>query len=94
MLHAYAVRFDLTRNLKKIIKFLVKLRPSLALFRCSQTTKTFGEISTFWKNRSKQKLVKLGCKDFEFGILEAQNYINLLKDPCLVCCRPKNLVSI
>ena len=41
-----------------------------ALFRCSQTAKTFGEMSTFWKNGSKQGLVKLGCKDLEFGTLE------------------------
>jgi hypothetical protein len=35
------------------------------LFRCSQTAKTFEEMSTFWKNGSKQGLVKLGCKDLE-----------------------------
>ena len=62
-----------------------------ALFRCSQTTKTFGEMSTFWKNESKQKLVKLGCKDLEFGILELQNCVNLLRNSCLVCCTPKKI---
>jgi len=32
------------------------------LFRCSQTVKTFGEMSTFWKNGSKQRLVNLAVK--------------------------------
>ena len=31
-----------------------------ALFRCSQTAKTFREMSTFWKNESKQGFVKFG----------------------------------
>ena len=33
------------------------------LFTCSQRAKTFGKMSTFWKNGSKRRLVKLGCKD-------------------------------
>ena len=57
-----------------------------SLFRCSQTDKTFGEMSIFWKNGSKQGFVKLGCKDLEFGTLEPQNCVNLLRDPCHVSC--------
>jgi len=33
---------------------------TMALFRCSQTARTFGEMSTFWKNGSKQRPVKFG----------------------------------
>jgi len=51
-----------------------------------QTTKTFGEMSTFWKNRSKQGLVKLGFKDLEIGTMEPQNCVNLIRDPCHVSC--------
>ena len=35
---------------------------SEGLFRCSQTAKTFEEMSTFWKNGSKQGLVNLAVK--------------------------------
>jgi len=37
------------------------------LFRCSQTAKTFGEMSTFWKNGSKQGLVNLAVKIWNLG---------------------------